>query len=264
MRKKQIIAELVEAEVVTPNAVLNSIESGAVNQSYRLQHRDKSYFLKTFELNHFIPTDRQALYFLQEQLADLNHAPRPFYLSKKHDFQLEQWVEHTSLAESSLLENAKIQYLAQTLFDIHQLPIYAVSIDFPDDWHMYMELAAIRPDNPLQARIASCKKTWLNTHQYDQVLCHNDLAMEHVSMSKTSVVFDWEYAACGNRFYDIASCAVINRLSPIQKLQLMQDYSQISGISETDVIEQTMEQMPLVELTNELWFAAAKVAAKNR
>jgi thiamine kinase len=263
VRRKQILTELSSSAKFSGELVLNSIPGGSINKSYILENQDQKYFLKTFEMNHFVPTDRQALFFLQDQLADQQKASKPYYLAKNHDFQVEQWVEHTSLANCDLNRDSKIKHLAKNLFEIHQLPVYAVSIDFPDDWRMYMEMAGIVADEKLLERLEVCKQTWLDSHHHDQVLCHNDLAMEHISMCTPSVIFDWEYAACGSRFFDIAACAKINKLSAEESHLLQVLYSQVSGLSEQEVISETEDQVPLVKLTNELWYAAAKVCRRK-
>jgi thiamine kinase-like enzyme len=83
--------------------------------------------------------------------------------------------------------------------------------------------------------------------------------MEHVFSGKQVVVFDWEYAACGNRYYDLASCATINNLSEQETEMLQQAYSVYSDIPLADIVEQMEEQVSLVDLTNDLWYLAARV-----
>lgn len=264
MRRKKILTELTDSAIFSGELVLDAMPGGSINESYILENQAQKYFLKTFEMNHFVPTDRQALFYLQDQLADQRKAPKPYYLANNHDFQVEQWVEHTSLANSDLSREDRIKHLAKNLFEIHQLPVYAVSIDFPDDWRMYIETAGIVADEKLLSRLQQCEQVWLDSHHHDQVLCHNDLAMEHISMCTPSVIFDWEYAACGSRYFDIAACAKINKLSAQESHFLQVYYSECSGLPAEQVISETEEQVPLVNLTNELWYAAAKVCRRKK
>lgn len=259
MKQNQILEELLQSKRFDGNLVLKPIESGTINRSYQLDTQCNQYFLKTFEMNHYTPVDRQAPYFLQAKLAEHDRAAKPCYLSRRHDFQVEQWVEHTSLAKADISRQDKIKHLATTLHAIHQLPIYASSIDLPADWRMYITMADIIPDDDLQHRLTRCGEAWRESHQHDQVLCHNDLAMEHISIDDPSIVFDWEYAACGNRYFDIAACAVINHLNASETRQLQHDYAEKSQIALQNVVEKTTEQFPLVKLTNELWYLAAGI-----
>lgn len=260
MEQTKILQELIASPVFEGNLILQPIVGGTINQSYILTNKDTRYFLKTFERNHFTPSDRQAIYYLQEQLSEHKRAARPFYLSKNHDFQVEEWIEHVSLAKCSLSKEQKIRLLAETLYAVHLLPAYANSVDFQSDWNTYLQMAAIKPDEKLQTRMSQCKAVWFDSLKHDQVLCHNDLAMEHIAVDEHPVIFDWEYAACGSRYFDIAACAHINRLTPLEIRQLLHDYSDVSAMPLDDLVAQTTEQFPLVELTNELWYLAVGVS----
>lgn len=263
VKQQKIIDELIASQQFGKHISLQPIQGGTVNRSYQLVAQEHRYFLKTFELNHIAPTDRQALFLHQQQLADFHKAARPLYLSKGHDFQVETWTVHTSLKTAQIEYDEKIKALAQTLNEVHQLPTMAVSIDLPKDWLLYLDIAGLGDDKDWLDRIARCKPDWIDTHKVDQVLCHNDLAMEHVAVGKPSLVFDWEYAALGNRFFDIASCALINKLDAHHTLYLQQQYAHISGLEESYVFEQCQKQFPIVTLTNDLWYLAASTVGKD-
>ena len=154
-----------------------------------------------------------------------------------HDFQVEQWVNHIPLSDASLAWEEKLKYLANSLFQIHQLPAIAMSIDLPKDWLMYLDSAALPNNEYWHQRIDDCKQDWIDTHKTHQVLCHNDLAFEHISISEPPLVFDWEYAALGNRFFDIAACALINQLDESSTLALQRYYGELAGMTSQFVFE---------------------------
>jgi len=255
----RILEELRETKFFDEPLRTELIPGGAVNLSYHLKAGGTHYFLKSYQQNHFSPSDRESQYVMQIQLSKHGIAPSPHYFSRNHDFQVEDWIEGSGLDKSDIPRAQKIEVLAATLYKIHKLPIYALSIDFPHDWQTYIGMSGIRVSGELQQRLDDCTKCWLDTHQHDQVLCHNDLAMEHVFNGKQVVVFDWEYAACGNRYYDLASCATINNLNEQETELLQQAYSGFAEIPFSAVVEQMKEQMPLVDLTNDLWYLAANV-----
>ena len=256
---RRIFEELRETKLFDEPLTFELIPGGAVNHSYHLNAGGADYFLKTFERNHFAPSDREALYFMQTQLSKHGIAPTPHYFSRNHDFQVEEWNDGTALDESDISRERKIELLAHTLDKIHKLPVYSLSINFPQDWQTYIERSGISVTEELQERLDECTKYWLETHKHDQVSCHNDLAMEHVMHGRQVVVFDWEYAACGNRYYDLVSCATINNLSDQETELLQQAYSGFSGIPFAEVVEEMDKQVPLVDLTNDLWYLAARV-----
>jgi thiamine kinase-like enzyme len=257
----RILDELRETNVFDEPLNVKLIPGGAVNRSYHLKAGATHYFLKTYEQNHFSPSDRESLYVMQIQLSKHGIAPAPHYFSRGHDFQVEDWFEGSALDKSDIPRPQKIGLLADTLYKIHTLPVFALSINFPRDWQSYIEMSGIRVSDELQQRLNESTQCWTDTHQHDQVLCHNDLAMEHVYWGKDVVVFDWEYAACGNRYYDLASCATINNLSEQETQMLQQAYSGVSKIPFADVVKKMEEQVSLVNLTNDLWYLAARVQA---
>ncbi|MEP4891120.1 MAG: phosphotransferase [Aliiglaciecola sp.] len=258
MRKARIIDELLASQLFGQHLSLEPIKGGAVNLSYRLTTQSAVYFLKTFELNHITPTDRQALFIQQQQLSELGITSQPIYLSKAHDFQVETWIEHVSLLNVNKPKNDKVQILAKVLSEIHSLPTLATSIDLPKDWIIYLHAASVDDEGYWQQRINECKPSWIETHKTDQVLCHNDLAMEHVAIHEPAFVFDWEYASLGNRYFDLASCALINNMDHHEMTTLQHSYAQFCKLSEHHVFEQFQKQFPIVQLTYDLWKEAAK------
>ena len=255
----RILEELRDTKIFDEPFRLELIPGGAVNLSYHFKAGATHYFLKTYKQNHVAPSDRESLYVMQIQLSKHGIAPRPYYFSRGHDFQVEDWIGDSTLDKSDIPREQKIELLASTLNKIHKLPVFALSVDFPQDWQTYIEMSGIKVSEELQQNLDESSKCWTDTHQHDQVLCHNDLAMEHVCSGKQVVVFDWEYAACGNRYYDLASCATINNLGEQETKMLQQAYSRFSEIPFADVVAQMEEQVPLVDLTNDLWYLAAGV-----
>lgn len=258
MQRAQILDELRQTQMFEAPLSLEPIQGGKINYSYFLHSGSDRFFLKTFEFNHFAPSDRQALFFQQQRLAEFGKAAYPHYLSNAHNFQVEVCIDHVSLREANITREIKVQHLARTLWEIHQCSPVALSIDLPKDWLLYLDIAGQSDNQQLLRKIDHCKQSWIDTHKVDQVLCHNDLSFEHVTFSEPSVVFDWEYAALGNRYFDMAACAKINCLSNSEVELLQACYAQFSEIPLHTVAMGMQQQVPTVELTNELWYLAAQ------
>ncbi len=258
MDQQKIIEELTETGLFDQHLNLTPVSGGQINKTFVLQCGSDKFFLKVFEFNHIVPSDRQALFFQQQRLATESKAPNPIYLSNAHDFQVEMWVEHTSIRDAEITTEEKIAHLADALFEIHQLPSFALSIDLPKDWILYRDHANLTNNQDVNTRIEQCRTDWVDTHKVDQVLCHNDLSMEHVAINSPYLIFDWEYAAFGNRFFDICACLEINKLEKAESDLLMKYYSQHSEISFEEIERKCNVQRPIVQLTNELWFKAMK------
>lgn len=252
-----LIKALTSTGLFSMPLTLIPMAGGDVNQSYKLICGESQYFLKIFAQCHLIPHDRHTIYSLQTQLALLGIAPQPIYLSDKQEFQVEQWVDRPCLATVDLPRSKKIKELAAALWQIHSLRVPAQKLDLPGIWQGYRDRAALCDDAELAEEVERCQQLWLSSCQQDQVLCHNDLAMGHVMLGQPSLVLDWEYAATGNRFFDLASCAIINGLDPEEINLLQQSYSEYASLPLQQVRQQMNIQRQLVELSNRLWYLAA-------
>lgn len=262
MNRAAIHEELIRSGKFQSPVTLAPMLGGAINKSFKLTSKDKPFFLKTFELNHILPIDRDGLFTQQQQLAELGVAAQPLYLSKNHEFQVEAWVEHTPLSRASWPIEEKLKHMAKVLWQIHQLPTVAAPIDLPKNWLVYLQSVDSPDYAHWQRRINKYQKIWLDTRREHQVLCHNDLAFAHMSISTPYLVFDWEYAAQGNRFFDIAASIIINKLDVNAAQTLYQYYAEQADMSYEVVFEQSQQQLPLVTLTNDLWYLAANSLEK--
>lgn len=259
MNEEQLISELHKSECFSSKLVVAPIPSGTINRSFQLQDQGQRYFLKEFEQIDKIPVDRQAQFEVQRQVAAIGLAPEPLYLSKGDTFQVEQWVEHHSLAQADFSDDKKMALLAASLRNIHQVTVKAKTLDLAADWQRYIQSTQRKPLPDLADRLSHCEKVWREVCQRDQVFCHHDLAMNHVSVGQEAVIFDWEYAAYGNRFFDLAACILVNNLSETQSLALQVHYAELSNIPPETVVNETIRQFPLIKLTNDLWYLAAGV-----
>lgn len=94
-----------------------------------------------------------------------------------------------------------------------------------------------------------------NSHN-ELVLCHNDLHLNHVRGDFDCGGYkcvDWEYAAMGPRYFDLAMCIVINQFSAQQQTQLLQAYAQQTHCDIAAVKQQTQLYVRLAQIINQAW-----------
>lgn len=264
MNPSVILDELMQSGMFQCLPSIEPIAGGAINKSFKVTEQSNQFFLKTFELNHILPINRHVLFKQQKQLADLGIAAKPIYLSQNQHFQVEEWVEHTPLARAPCTIEEKLKHLARVLWQIHQLPVVAEPLDLPNDWSVYLDQAKSPDLKYWQQKISKHKQVWLDTHKTHQALCHNDLAFAHISMSEPRRVFDWEYAALGNRFFDIAASILVNQLDAASAMTLCKYYAQLADMTYEKVYALCQQQAPIVSLTNDLWYLAANTLENTR
>ena len=211
---------------------------------------------------------------LQQRLFVMGIAAEPIYLSppissSTHAKPNEQgllWVEAFVPAET---EQAQIQTRAQTLAralaQLHKAPI-DTSIRQLDPINqckaLISNLHTSNVTNATNATNTAHKLTQeldtllndmqqLTLHHNEPVLCHNDLHLSHVRADYTCV--DWEYAAMGSRYFDVAMCVVINQLSDNEQTQLFTQYAQLTQKNIDEVAQQTALYIRLALIINHAW-----------
>lgn len=257
MSTEHITSELTLMGAFGESLTMRPIFGGVLNHSFVLQGENARYFVKTFDSQHLSEQERRAQFRTQQALAEQDMAPRPLYLNKSATFQVDTWVEHVPLSESKLSDEEQVVYLAGCLHQIHQASAPARKLDLQADWRHYIDIARLKPDLTLLEQVARAERIWLETADQHQVLCHNDLSRAHCSVQPHNMLFDWEYAAIGNRFFDLAACIYVNRLNAQQGLLLQQHYARLSHIPLAEVVAACRDQYELVQVTNQLWYCAA-------
>lgn len=220
---------------------------------------------------------------LQQRLFVMGIAAEPIYLSppissSTHAKPNEQgllWVEAFVPAET---EQAQIQTRAQTLAralaQLHQAPTDTPtdkSTDTSTDT-FFRQLDPIKQcralisalhtrhdanDSSTACSLSQALDILINDMQDFQhiddtpVLCHNDLHLDHIRANDVCV--DWEYAALGPRYFDVAMCIVINQLPPTAQTQLLKEYAQHTNCDVDAATQQTALYIRLALIINQAW-----------
>ncbi|GAA0365716.1 hypothetical protein GCM10009092_32620 [Bowmanella denitrificans] len=232
---------------------LTELFDGTVNRNFCLTSGQKRFFLKLFSQSGGDRQDRLRQFDLQQRIAAHGMAPEPLYVSERHDFMLEAWLEIQDLASARLSKPQKIQRLAERLFAIHQLPIDCADLPLVDDWQHYIQRGAIQ-DRTLLAQVEELSPRWLALPK--PVFCHHDLCLAHVCLMPKRVCLDWEYAAMSTPVYDIASSILAEGLDAQQGRWLSDSYAKISSTCATALWQEVQQMRPFAELTNRLWHLA--------
>lgn len=257
----RVLAEVPFAE---PDCQFVNIEQGCSNTSFQLKNGSERYFIKFFDSDNFVLRNRHALFELQHQIAQLDWAITPVFLSDDAYFQIDEWYQGDNLEQAQLSQQKKLELAAHLLAALHTLEIDCDKLDLRKDWRQYAHsIEDIEQDQfDADTKIAWALYSQLN----ENIFCHNDLSFSNVLHSAPVMACDWEYAAKGNRFFDIASCAVSNALSHDQKHYFIEKYMAYwkslkphHGLTLKECKDNVAQIHPVVELTHSLWFQAQKV-----
>ena len=216
---------------------------------------------------------------LQQRLFVIGIAAEPIYLSphissSTHAKPNEQgllWVEAFVPAETEQAQaQALTQTLARALAQLHQAPT-ATPTDKSNDTSIRQLdpikqckalIRALHAGHDANDTSTACSLSQaldilihdMQDFQYiydTPVLCHNDLHLDHIRANDVCV--DWEYAALGPRYFDVAMCIVINQLTPTAQTQLLKEYAQHTDCDVDTATQQTALYIRLALIINRAW-----------
>ncbi|WP_339768930.1 phosphotransferase [uncultured Paraglaciecola sp.] len=256
--KLAVLAELVGLEQCQQGLSLKMVQKGgAVNSSYILTTPTQCFFMKTFESDQVNQLNRKELFDVQKIIWQNGLACEPIYLSNAHSFQLDAWVESHTLASNALGEEQKYIQLANALSQIHRLELNGPLLDLPLQWANYLKRLPKSNFIKEHKLAQSLANIWYQAPKSDLVFCHNDLSLQHVTVQTPPIIFDWEYCAYSNRYFDIAACIEVNQLNGHQQESLLVQYAKLSNVALDILTEKVNDMLPLVNLTSHLWYCAA-------
>lgn len=249
MRQSEILQFV--ASVFSRQAyILESLDTPGTNQHYRVM-ADKPYFLKVFQTNALQVVSREQQFELQSQVATYGLAPKPIALSDCQRFWIEEWLATSESTQAN--QQINTARLGRALSLIHALKVTAPVLELSAEWQRYLSLAG-QATAPLKARMAAYQHLFDTDN--DSCFCHNDLHHSHVSGGHTLTVLDWEYAALGNRYFDLAGCILVNQMTEQQQVELLAAYAKNTGLDRATVTTRTTAMLPVVDFTSQLWNCA--------
>jgi thiamine kinase-like enzyme len=260
MNKLKVLmeVELEGLDFIQSGFQLKPFNGGTINSSYLLETSNRNYFVKTFESDKIALLDRQRLFDIQLELANKGVAVKPVYLSKCCQFQIDQWIDIPTLDQVVVSNLAVAKSLAFALSLVHKTQINCPKLDLPRQWQHYMSLMKEPVLASEQLTLDRYADIWYQACEDESVFCHNDLSISHVTNTQPCRIFDWEYCAISSPYFDLASCIAVNGLSSTDEASLCALYAQYTDKRLSDVIDKVTVMKPLVELTNRLWYAAAR------
>ena len=256
MHTAELLNQLREPLALSGQCQVSPLRAGQVNQVFLLDNGQQRWVVKCLEQDTFSGVDRQQQFVLQQRLSELGVAPAPVWMDEGQTLWVEAFVE--SNLTSPATEYQQIEQMACALAEIHTLPVSQPPLNLSQRLLHYSDKAGLGPENSMLKQLRSllpyCQQQAIAPEHL--VLCHNDLSFGHVMSVSPVMLVDWEYAAVGSCFFDLAACAGINALSRSAQLQLINCYAQASGRNTTECQQQFDIQLEVVNLTASLWQAA--------
>jgi thiamine kinase len=186
--------------------VLERLVDGPTNASYRVEQGGRQFVLRLDKPEaRRLGLDRDNERIVCQAIAEAGLTPAYLHFDASSGICLRPFVAGHSLRREDLLEPRTLERLAGVLRQLHRLPLLGATFDAAGAARRY----AAQLGTPEAAALAERAARLLAEAEQDAVpaaLCHNDLVAENVLDTEQGglLLIDWEYAAVGNPYFDLA------------------------------------------------------------
>ena len=209
-------------------SVVRPLAGGLTNQSFLLNAGNEQLVLRrNSAISAALDLDRAAESAALRCASAAGLCAPLVYSDPNHQYVVTRYLTGEPLRQNT---PGALQQLAQLLRSIHQLPAIDARLDIDAKvasyWHSIDERADFYTplrslDQKVQRHIAAARSMGDG-----ESLCHNDLSVENLIFTDAGNLYaiDWEYAAMGDRFYDLAVIAEEHGLEKQQQQLLLAEY----------------------------------------
>lgn len=139
---------------------------------------------------------------IQQRAADAGIAPPLVYVLPEHSLTVSAYIRDTPSLRS-------VELLSQLLRNIHALPADGPTLNLQQTMTNYAEAALDRPTPTAKLIDPESPQLHAAIMEFEagpKALCHNDLNADNIRMTEGRMIaIDWEYAAVGNPYFDVAA-----------------------------------------------------------
>ena len=250
-----------------PPAVIRQLEGGLTNQTFLVQTTNRHVILRLNSPNsEKLGLDRTQEFQALRQAGKAGLAPEIIYCNVDTDTLITQFIPGNFWNEADFQSIDNIHRLVSLIKSIHTLPAIDGTLDFVQriqhywlsinsDKNISRELKKIEPQIQyrIEASIAANSKP---------CLCHNDLLSSNlITINNKLFAIDWEYAAMGDPYFDLAVVAEGNMLDQSTTNILLAayvDYDQAgvcNPIDITDAQKRLADARAIYCYLDLLWYA---------
>lgn len=186
--------------------VVECLMDGPTNTSYRVARDGESFVLRLDKpQTRMLGLDRDSEYTVCAAVAAAGLTPPHLYVDRAAGVCLRPFVPGRSMRCDELLDPRVLGRLAGLLRRLHRLPPVGSPFDPVSAARRYAEQVAT-PQAIGLAGEAARLMALIREYSSPLAICHNDLVAENLLLTpdREIVLIDWEYAATGDPFFDLA------------------------------------------------------------
>jgi thiamine kinase len=206
--------------------LIERLADGPTNASYLVERAGERFVLRLDKPEALrLGLDRANERLVCEAVAAAGLTPPYQYFSGVEGVSLRPFIAGRSLCRDDLLEPRTLRRLADVLRRLHQQPPVGAAFDPAGAVRRY----SAQLDTPQGAALAERAGRLLaeiGRFTVPPALCHNDLVAENILQTANGglLLIDWEYAALGDPFFDLAVVVRHHELDDALARQLLSAY----------------------------------------
>lgn len=220
-----------------PATVTAEFEEGLSNTSYLLDADGQNYVLKLkSSLGSKLQLKTSDEIRAQRAAAVQQLAPRICYVDPALRFIVSEYLPGTTWAQKTPTGDY-LQRLSTLLKNIHSLRPASHSLNLLErSEHYFSQLFLTKHNNAALLQIAELREAIAPVFKRiasdpRRSMCHNDLVASNILLSNEHglVALDWEYAASGSPYFDLATVCIELKLAKNERDHLLKSYGEKNG-----------------------------------
>lgn len=221
MNPEQVLAEI---ESLAGAEIAHAFHGGPASQSYLVRHRDARYVLRIdTPIARKLGLDRASEAGVLAAVAEAGLGPEPVFVDAGNGILVTRYLEGHAWTEHELQEGDALRRLAELLKQVHGLPAIGRPIELPYKLSAYARAIGSPKADELAIEALDIL-AGLGDGDARQCLCHNDVTCANVIDGDRLALIDWEYAALGDPFFDLATVVQHHGLDDSQATKLLRIY----------------------------------------
>jgi len=210
--------------------IVTPLAGGITNCNFRIDTAGESFVLRITGANtELLGINRQYEYAANLAAGKLGIAPEVYYFIQPEGYLVTRFIHGRSASPEELSEPENIRRVIDTVRKIHTMPaipgifdVFRVIRDYSDTARRY-QVAFPKDFDGLIERLQEAEEA-ISAHPYQACPCHNDLLNANFLTNGKLIILDWEYAAMGDAFFDLANFSDHHNFSDEQDRWMLKCY----------------------------------------
>lgn len=212
-------------------SLIRSLSGGLTNRSYLLQSQNAHYVLRINAGNsNQLDLDRRVEIEILQAAVKKGMATEVVYADPADNFMVTKFVDGDRWQREWSYSTDNIFRIATLLKSIHRLDGVDRVMDVRSKSDRYWQV--VETDRNLAEKLRAVKQkveAYIGVAESENCnlfLCHNDLLAENIIVAGDDrlVAIDWEYAAMGDPYFDLAAVVEGHQLNSFLEKKLLSDY----------------------------------------